>query len=222
MGFGFPAAIGAAVAKPDSQVVCVAGDGSFQMNSQEMATAAINNVAVKVLIMDNRCLGMVRQWQKLFYNERYSQTLLDPVPDFVKLAEAYGWQGKRIEHPEDVAGAIKEMLEAKGPYLLDVAISRDQSVYPMVAPGAALDDVMGAIDVAVGAVRVDMPASVQGGANDKSPCATIDAQFGGRWESNPDDVGERLSSRDEYITEFSDALKSDNQKLHSQNEEGRS
>lgn len=202
MGFGFPASIGAAIANPDKQVVCIAGDGSFQMNSQEMATAAINEVPVKVLIMDNRCLGMVHQWQKLFYDKRYSQTLLDPIPDFVKLAEAYGWSGRRIDDPKDVASAIEEMLSSPGPYLLDVAISREQNVYPMVAPGAALDDIMGAIDVAVGAVRTDMPAIVDGRPDSKSPCATIDAQFGGRWESDPDDVGERLSSRDEYVCEF--------------------
>ena len=159
MGFGFPAAIGAAVANPDATVVCIAGDGSFQMNSQEMATAAINGVPVKVMILDNRCLGMVHQWQKLFYDKRYSQTLLAPVPDFVKLAEAYGWEGERVEAPGEVAAAIERMLAAAGPYLLDVAISPDQNVYPMVAPGAALGDVMGAIDVAVGAVRTDVPAA---------------------------------------------------------------
>ncbi len=147
MGFGFPASIGAALARPDATVVCIAGDGSFQMNSQEMATAAINNVPVKVLIMDNRCLGMVHQWQNLFYDKRYSQTLLDPCPDFVKLAAAYGWQGERVEDPDQVSAAIGRMLAADGPYLLDVAISREQNVYPMVAPGAALDNIMGAIDM---------------------------------------------------------------------------
>lgn len=194
MGFGFPAAIGAKLAEPDKEVVCIAGDGSFQMNLQEMATAAINDVAIKVLIMDNRCLGMVHQWQKLFYNERYSETLLDPVPDFVKLAEAYGWEGKRIEHPEEVSSAIAEMLASKKPYILDVAVSREQNVYPMVAPGSALNDVMGAIDVAVGAVRTDMPTEDP----DRSPCAKIDAQFGGRWEIDPNDKSERLASRDDY------------------------
>ena len=113
MGFGFPAAIGAAIANPDKQVVCIAGDGSFQMNSQEMATAAINGVPVRVLIMDNRALGMVHQWQKLFYGKRYSQTLLEPNPDFVKLADAYGWQAERIEQPDEVAGAIGRMLAAR-------------------------------------------------------------------------------------------------------------
>ncbi|MEG0461426.1 biosynthetic-type acetolactate synthase large subunit [Gordonibacter sp.] len=159
MGFGFPAAIGAAIGCPDKTVVCVAGDGSFQMNSQEMATAGIHNVPVKVLIMDNRCLGMVRQWQRLFYDERYSSTLLDANPDFVKLADAYGWQAARVDRPEDFEAAVEHMLAAEGPYLLDVVISRDQNVYPMVAPGAGLSDVIGAIDVAVGAVRTDTPAS---------------------------------------------------------------
>ena len=155
MGFGFPAAIGAKFGCPDKQVVCVAGDGSFQMYSQEMATSAINNAAVKVFLLDNRALGMVHQWQKLFYHERYSSTILDPVPDFVKLADAYGWEGERIEKPEEVAPAIARMLASDKPYLLDVAISPDQNVYPMVAPGAALDNVIGAIDVTLGAVRVN-------------------------------------------------------------------
>lgn len=200
MGFGFPAAIGAAIANPDKTVVCVAGDGSFQMNSQEMATAAINQVPVKVMIMDNRCLGMVHQWQKLFYDKRFSETLLEPVPDFVKLAEAYGWEGERVERADEVADAIARMLAAQGPYLLDVAISRDQNVYPMVAPGAALNNIMGAIDVAVGAVRTDMPAGagvreatpMKPAEEPSSPCAKIDAQFGGRWEIDPEDTGARL------------------------------
>ena len=154
MGFGFPAAIGAKIGCPDSQVVCVAGDGSFQMNSQEMATAAINGAAVKVLILDNRALGMVHQWQRLFYHERFSFTELAPNPDFVKLADAYGWQAARIERPEEVDAALDAMLAADGPYLLDVAIPTDQTVYPMVAPGAPLDDIIGAIDVTLGGVRV--------------------------------------------------------------------
>ncbi len=157
MGYGFPAAIGAAVAHPEKQVVCISGDGSFQMNSQEMATAAINNVPVKVLIMDNRCLGMVHQWQTLFYHKRYSDTLLDPIPDFVNLAAAYNWQAERVERPEDVDAALDRMLACEGPFLLDVAISREQNVFPMVAPGSALSDIMGAIDKAEGSVRTDLP-----------------------------------------------------------------
>ena len=154
MGFGFPAAIGAKVGCPEDEVVCVAGDGSFQMNSQEMATAAINGIGVKVLIMDNRALGMVHQWQRLFYNERYSFTELAPNPDFVKLADAYGWEAARIAKPEEVDEALDKMLAAKGPYLLDVQIPIDQTVYPMVAPGAPIDDIIGALDVTLGGVRV--------------------------------------------------------------------
>ena len=154
MGLGFPAAIGAKIGCPEDEVVCIAGDGSFQMNSQEMATAAINKVGVKVLIMDNRALGMVHQWQRLFYNERYSFTELDANPDFVKLADAYGWQAARISKPEEIDGALDAMLSAEGPYLLDVQIPIDQTVYPMVAPGAPIDDIIGALDVTLGGVRV--------------------------------------------------------------------
>lgn len=146
MGFGFPAAVGAAMGCPDKTVVCIAGDGSFQMNLQEMATAAINGVPVKVVVVDNRALGMVRQWQKLFYHQRFSATELADVPDFVKLAEAYGWTAERIESPGEVEGAYRRMLSTDGPYLLDVRIPRDQSVFPMVAPGGPLSEVIGVID----------------------------------------------------------------------------
>ena len=191
MGFGFPAAIGAAFGRPGAQVVCIAGDGSFQMNSQEMATAAIHNVPVKVVILDNRALGMVHQWQKLFYHERYSSTVLDANPDFVKLADAYSWQAERVTDPAKLDEAYDRMLASDGPYLLDVAISPDQNVFPMVAPGKAMSDVMGAIDVAVGAVRTDMPGEPVRTVPEKSPCAKIDAQFGGRWEADPHDKGPR-------------------------------
>jgi acetolactate synthase-1/2/3 large subunit len=153
MGFGFPAAIGAKVGCPDKTVVCIAGDGSFQMNSQEMATAAINGIAVKVVIMDNRALGMVRQWQKLFYHQRYSFTELAPNPDFVKLAEAYDWEGERVSDPKELDAAYDRMLASDGPYLLDISIPRDQSVFPMVPPGKALSEVLGAIDRNDGATR---------------------------------------------------------------------
>lgn len=154
MGFGFPAAIGAQIGCPQDQVVCIAGDGSFQMNSQEMATAAINRVPLRVVIIDNRALGMVHQWQSLFYDRRFSFTELDANPDFVKLADAYGWQAMRIDHPDQVDDALDTMLAADGPFLLDVAIPTEQTVYPMVAPGAALDDIIGALDVTLGGVRV--------------------------------------------------------------------
>ncbi len=154
MGFGFPAAIGAKIGRPDCQVVCIAGDGSLQMNIQEMATAIGNGVAVKVLVIDNNALGMVHQWQRLFYHERYSCTEFTANPDFVKLAEAYGWQAERITHPDQVPGALDRMLAADTPYLLDVVIPTAQTVYPMVAPGAAIDDIIGAIDLTLGGVRV--------------------------------------------------------------------
>ena len=146
MGFGFPAAIGAAIGCPEKTVVLVAGDGSFQMNVQEMATAVEGSVPVKVVVVDNQALGMVRQWQKMFCHQRYCATELAAVPDFVKLAEAYGWKAERVDHPDQVEGAIARMLAEPGPYLLDVRIQRDQSVYPIVAPGHALTEVMGAID----------------------------------------------------------------------------
>lgn len=155
MGFGFPAAIGAKIGCPDDEVVCVAGDGSLQMNIQEMATARAENVPVKVLLIDNRTLGMVYQWQSLFYNKRFSFTQLPANdPDFVKLAEAYGWQAARISRPEEVDAALDQMLASDQPYLLDVVIPKDQTVYPMVAPGAPIDDIIGALDVTLGGVRV--------------------------------------------------------------------
>ena len=163
MGFGFPAAIGAKIGCPDEQVVCIAGDGSFQMNSQEMATAKINGVAVKVLIIDNRALGMVHQWQHLFYNDRFSFTELADNPDFVKLADAYGWRSRRITKPEEIDAALDEMLASDEPYLLDVMIPAAQTVYPMVAPGAPIDDIIGALDVTLGGVRVTEKGFGEGG-----------------------------------------------------------
>ena len=150
MGFGFPAAVGAAIGCPDKTIVCIAGDGSFQMNAQEMATATINSAPVKVVVVNNRALGMVRQWQTMFYGKRYSASELDCVPDFVKLADAYGWKAERVEAPGDVAGAFARMLETPGPYLVDLVIGRDQNVFPMVRPGAGLDDVIGVIDAGIG------------------------------------------------------------------------
>jgi len=145
MGFGLPAAIGAALAFPEKQVVLIAGDGSLQMNSQEMATAAVNGAAIKTVVLNNRALGMVRQWQKLFYNGRYSETELEDNPDFVKLAEAYSWQAERVSEPSQVSDAFKRMLAANGPYLIDVRIDREQSVFPMVPAGASLAEAIGAV-----------------------------------------------------------------------------
>ncbi len=147
MGFGLPAAIGAKVAFPEKQVICIAGDGSFQMNVQEMATAAVNNIKIKVLLMNNSALGMVYQWQGLFYNERYSETVLPDNPDFVKLCAAYGWEGRRVSNPAELEEAMKWLLDCEGPALLDMRFNRSENVFPMVAPGAALDDIIGAIEV---------------------------------------------------------------------------
>lgn len=171
MGFGFPAAIGAKIAHPSYQVVCVAGDGSFQMNEQEMATASAEGVAVKVMVINNLCLGMVHQWQKLFLNGRYAATELPDIPDFVKLAEVFGWQGARVENPDDVDGAIDAMLACNGaPYLLDVRISRDQNVYPMVPPGGSINDAIGAIDAESGAVRLGIDESTDASDESFSAC----------------------------------------------------
>ena len=147
MGFGLPAAIGAKIAKPDKQVVLITGDGSFQMCSQEMATAAIQRTGIKVVIMNNLALGMVHQWQNLFYSDRYSQTNLEDNPDFVKLADAYSWQGERVSKPGDLEAAYKHLLAADKPALLDLRIAKKENVFPMVAPGAGLDDVIGAVAV---------------------------------------------------------------------------
>jgi acetolactate synthase-1/2/3 large subunit len=140
MGFGFPAAIGAQVASPDSLVVDIAGDGSIQMNIQEMATAVQYNIPVKVIILNNGFLGMVRQWQEMFYSKRYSQTTMDYAPDFVKLAEAYGAKGLRATKPEEVESVLKEGLATPGPVMIDIQIEPEEGVYPMVRPGAALSE----------------------------------------------------------------------------------
>ena len=147
MGFGLPAAIGAKVAHPEKQVVLITGDGSFQMCSQERATAAVEKTNVKVVIMNNLALGMVHQWQNLFYDDRFSQTILADNPDFVKLADAYSWGGDRVSKPAEVEKAFVRLLESDKPALLDLRIPTKDNVFPMVAPGAGLDDVIGAVAV---------------------------------------------------------------------------
>ncbi|MFZ3114256.1 MAG: biosynthetic-type acetolactate synthase large subunit [Syntrophales bacterium] len=140
MGFGLPAAIGAQVAFPDKLVVDIAGDGSIQMNIQEMATAVQYNLPVKIVILNNGFLGMVRQWQELYYSKRYSQTLLSYAPDFVKLAEAYGGTGLRATKPEEVEKVLKEGLATPGLVVMDIQIEPEEGVYPMVKPGAPLTE----------------------------------------------------------------------------------
>jgi acetolactate synthase-1/2/3 large subunit len=138
MGFGLPAAIGAQVGAPHKQVVDIAGDGSIQMNIQELATAVQYNLPVKVVILNNGFLGMVRQWQELFYKRRYSSTKFAHAPDFVKLAEAYGAVGLRAKKPEEVASVLKQGLECNKPVIMDFIVEPEESVYPMVPAGVSI------------------------------------------------------------------------------------
>lgn len=145
MGFGFPAAIGAQEGCPNSLVVCIAGDGSLQMNIQEMATAYEAGTPVKVLLLNNSTLGMVHQWQDLFYNKRYSQTVFTGNPDFVKLAEAYHWYGDSVSDPAQLEGAMEKWLSQEGPALLEVVIPDDENVFPMVPAGGTLTGQIGVV-----------------------------------------------------------------------------
>jgi acetolactate synthase I/II/III large subunit len=142
MGYGFPAAIGAQVAFPDRTVIDIAGDGSIQMNIQELATVVQYELPVKVMIINNGFLGMVRQWQSLFYKGRYSHTSLAVSPDFVKLAEAYGAHGLRTKEPGEVADVIKEALSIKGPVFVDFVVEPEEDVYPMVPAGAPINNML--------------------------------------------------------------------------------
>ena len=155
MGYAVPAAMGAKVAQPDRLVWAIDGDGCFQMTNQELATCTINNIPIKVAIINNSSLGMVRQWQTLFYNERYSNTDLHTgtdammIPDFVKLAEAYGCLGIRVEKEEEIDAAIKLAIETNDrPVVIDFIVSRDSMVWPMVAAGLSNDEVQYARDAA--------------------------------------------------------------------------
>lgn len=129
MGFGLPAALGAQLGRPEATVVCIAGDGSIQMNVQEMATVRVNDLPVKVVVVDNACLGMVRQMQDEQYQSRYSQTLLPPCPDLVKLAQAYGWKGASVSEPEKLEAALSALFSCDGPALLDVHIDPREAVF---------------------------------------------------------------------------------------------
>jgi acetolactate synthase-1/2/3 large subunit len=162
MGYGLPAAIGAQLAFPDKTVIDIAGDGSIQMNIQELATAVVHRLPVKILVLNNTYLGMVRQWQELFFDHRYMATCLgkrvgcpdkcdapnancpaDYIPDFVKLAEAYGARGRRITRLSEIDGALEEMLGSKEVYILEARIPKEENVYPMIPAGAALTQMIG-------------------------------------------------------------------------------
>ena len=142
MGYGFPAAIGAQFAFPGSLVIDVAGDGSIQMNIQELATAVSYELPVKIVILNNGHLGMVRQWQELFYNRNYCSTCLHKNPDFVALAKAYGAEGYRIEKRENVKDVLKQAFATKRPAIIDVLVEPEENVYPMVPAGASLTDML--------------------------------------------------------------------------------
>jgi acetolactate synthase-1/2/3 large subunit len=143
MGFGLPAAIGAKVACPDETVVCLAGDGSLVMNSQEMATAAHHDIGVKVFLMNNGHFGMVRQWQELFWEERYQSVAMGDSPDWVKLAEAYGWTGMLCDDKAKLRDSMRTALETEGPVLLDVRVTQNENCYPMIPAGHAARDMVG-------------------------------------------------------------------------------
>jgi acetolactate synthase-1/2/3 large subunit len=142
MGYGLPAGIGAYFAAPERQVVVISGDGSIQMNIQELSTAVQYKVPVKVVIMNNHSLGMVRQWQEKFYEERYSHSYMEAMPDFVKLADAYGAKGFRVEKAADLSATLQAAFAEPGPVLVDAVIPKGEGVYPMVPAGSAMHEML--------------------------------------------------------------------------------
>jgi acetolactate synthase-1/2/3 large subunit len=143
MGFGLPAAMGAAVGMPDRLVCCIAGDGSVQMNAQELATCAQNNIPIKVFIMNNGYLGMVRQWQELFWDGKYSHVDMGEFPDFVKLAEAYGVSAMRLTDKRTLVEDFKRAIAIEGPVVVDVRVTREENTYPMIPAGSAAREMVG-------------------------------------------------------------------------------
>jgi acetolactate synthase-1/2/3 large subunit len=135
MGFGMPAAMGVQIAHPDATVACVTGEASIQMCIQELSTCKQYDLPIKIINLNNRYMGMVRQWQEFFYDRRYSNSYMDALPDFVKLAESYGHVGIKIEKPGDVEGALKEALKTRRTYFLDFITDQTENVYPMIAAG---------------------------------------------------------------------------------------
>jgi acetolactate synthase-1/2/3 large subunit len=142
MGFGFPAAMGAKFAKPGELVICVAGDGSFQMNMQELATAVENKMDLKIVLFNNRHHGMVRQWQTLFFNSNYSGSYFEVLPDFVKLAESFGAKGLRATRPDELEATLREGIYSEGVVLIEVVVDCEEMVYPMIAPGGAMNEMI--------------------------------------------------------------------------------
>ena len=147
MGFGMGASIGAQMGNPKAVVFNIAGDGSFGMDCNEFATAVNFKLPVKVIVMNNNALGMVRQWQSLFYEGRYAETTLNRATDFVKLAEAFGGTGFRVEKPEDLQEILEKALATDGPVIIDYKINSDDMVFPMVAPGAPINEIISKEDI---------------------------------------------------------------------------
>ena len=143
MGFGFPAAIGAQLGCPDKIVIDIAGDGSFQMNIQELSTVVKYKLPVKVAILNNGYLGMVRQWQEMFYDKRYAHTRLDGNPDFVQVAKAYGAEGFLVEKKEDVRPVIEKAISINGPVVIDFKVDPEENVFPMIPAGQAISQIKG-------------------------------------------------------------------------------
>ena len=169
MGFGFPAAMGAQAAYRDRLVLCVAGDGSFQMNTQELATAVIEKLPVKVFVINNRFHGMVRQWQDLFYEGRYASSYLGNHPDFVKLAEAYGAAGIRVEKPDEVDEGIRKALAIDGPVVIDVPVYQYENCYPMIPAGGCNHEMILADPPDM---KKPQPSGAQGTKKDKDTILT--------------------------------------------------
>lgn len=140
MGYGLPAAFGAKLARPDKDVILFVGDGGFQMTLQELGMCSQWNVGVKIVLLDNEFLGMVRQWQELFFDVRYSQVALKN-PNFVKIAEGFGVPGKTIKYDHELKAGIQEMLDSPGPYLLHVRVIKEENIFPMVPTGCAVDEI---------------------------------------------------------------------------------
>jgi acetolactate synthase-1/2/3 large subunit len=142
MGFGLPGAIGAAFAAPDRPLACITGDGSFLMNIQELDTCARYGIPVKIFLFNNGSLGMVRQWQELFYKERYAHTVTDGLVDFARIAEAFGVFGIQVSMEKEIDGAVEKALETDGPALVEFVIEPEENVYPMVPPGRSLEEMI--------------------------------------------------------------------------------
>src|SRR5262249_53494680 len=142
MGYGLPAAVGVQIAHPDSLVIDIAGDASVQMTMQEMSTAVQHNLPIKIFILNNEWMGMVRQWQQLLHGERYSHSYSEALPDFVKMAEAYGAKGLRAEKPEELDAVIAEMIATPGPVIVDCRVARAENCFPMIPSGKAHNEMI--------------------------------------------------------------------------------